>query len=92
MAILTDGRFSGSSRGLRIGHVSPEAAAGGVLALVKENDRIKIDIPGRKIELMVAPELLSKRQAENPQKEFPAGLLSRYRKLAGPSSGGAVLD
>ncbi len=92
VAIVTDGRFSGSSRGLRIGHVSPEAAAGGTLALVKENDRIKIDITGRKIELMVAPEVLSKRQAEAPQKEFPAGLLSRYRKLAGPSSEGAVLD
>lgn len=92
VAIITDGRFSGSSRGLCIGHVSPEAASGGALALVKENDRIKIDIPGRKIELMVAPEVLSKRQAETPQKKFPAGLLSRYRKLAGPSSEGAVLD
>ena len=61
-ALLTDGRFSGGTSGLSIGHVSPEAAAGGEIALVQDGDKIVIDIPGRKIEWLVSEEELSKRK------------------------------
>jgi len=63
-ALITDGRFSGGSSGLSIGHVSPEAAAGGIIALIKNDDQIEIDIPGRKINVLVTPEELNKRKAE----------------------------
>lgn len=64
MALITDGRFSGATRGASIGHVSPEAAAGGVIALVEDGDAISIDIPGRKLELLVDEETLA--AAERP--------------------------
>jgi dihydroxy-acid dehydratase len=90
-AVITDGRFSGSSRGLCIGHVSPEAAAGGPLALVKSGDRILIDLPARRLELLVPPTELDKRKPNPPKKEFPPGILERYRHLASSASTGAVL-
>ncbi len=67
-ALITDGRFSGGTSGLSIGHVSPEAASGGLIALVRDGDIIEIDIPTRKLELLVAPEELEKRKAEEEAK------------------------
>jgi dihydroxy-acid dehydratase len=91
-AVVTDGRFSGSSRGLCIGHVAPEAAAEGPIAFIQDGDRIRIDIPGRNLDLLVADEELSKRKACVPEKKYPAGLLSRYRKMVGSASGGAIME
>jgi len=90
-AVVTDGRFSGSSRGLCIGHVSPEAAAGGPLALVKNGDRILIDLPARRLELLVPPTELDMRKPNPPKKDFPPGILERYRRSASSASNGAVL-
>jgi len=89
-AIITDGRFSGSSRGICIGHVSPEAAADGLLAKVLAGDTVRIDIPGRRIDLLVDDTVLEQRVVEKPKKDIPEGILERYRKLAGPASEGAV--
>ena len=90
-AVVTDGRFSGSTRGLCVGHVSPEAVAGGPLALVQNGDRILIDLQTRRLELLVPPDELGKRKPRLPKKDFPPGLLERYRRLASSASKGAVL-
>ena len=89
-AVVTDGRFSGSSRGVCVGHVSPEAAAGGLLALVEEGDLIKIDIPGKRLDLLVGQEKLEKREAIPPQKNHVPGLLQRYQKQVGSAAQGAI--
>ncbi len=93
VALVTDGRFSGGSRGAAIGHVSPEAAQGGPLALVEDGDIIGIDIPGRKLELLVADEILSQRKAkwQAPGKRFAKGALARYAALVTSAATGAVL-
>lgn len=94
VALITDGRFSGASRGASIGHVSPEAAVGGPIALVEEGDIIKINIPENKIELAVSDELLAKRKAEwKPRKpKVTTGYLARYAALATSGNRGAVLE
>ena len=89
VALITDGRFSGASRGAAVGHVSPEAAEGGVIGLVEDGDRIHIDIPNRKIDLLVDADTLSRRVATPPAREL-SGYLSRYEKLVGSAAGGAV--
>lgn len=89
VTVITDGRFSGSSRGLCVGHIAPEAAAGGLLALVQENDPIRIDLDEKKLELLVSSEILMRRRAVPPIKNIPAGLLDRYHRLAGSASEGA---
>jgi len=89
-AVVTDGRFSGSSRGVCVGHVSPEASSGGLLALVEEGDLIRIDIPGKRLELLVDRETLEKRKAEPPQKSPVPGLLQRYQKQVGSAAQGAI--
>lgn len=89
-AVVTDGRFSGSSRGVCVGHVSPEAAAGGLLALVEEGDLIRIDIPGKRLDLLVEREELEKREAIPPQKNPVPGLLQRYQKQVGSAAQGAI--
>ncbi|MDR3588743.1 MAG: dihydroxy-acid dehydratase [Negativicutes bacterium] len=93
-ALVTDGRFSGATRGPCIGHVAPEAAAGGTIAYVKEGDLIKIDIPGRTIELLVSDQELAVRKNDMPlkQKELTSPVLKRYVKLVGDVSEGATLD
>jgi dihydroxy-acid dehydratase len=93
VALLTDGRFSGGSRGAAIGHISPEAAEGGPIALVKEGDRIAIDIPKRKITLRVSAEELKKRKKawKAPKPKIQSGYLSRYASLVTSGSTGAVL-
>jgi len=100
-ALLTDGRFSGGTSGLSIGHVSPEAAAGGAIGLVRDGDRIRIDIPGRSVNVMVSQDELSNRRAEQDAKGWkPAQMRKRkvsaalkaYAKLAMSADKGAVRD
>lgn len=93
VALITDGRFSGGSRGAAIGHVSPEAAAGGPLALVRGGDQIEIDIPGRSIKLAVdAGELARRKEAwQAPEPRFKRGALARYAALVTSAATGAVL-
>jgi dihydroxy-acid dehydratase len=92
VALLTDGRFSGGTRGAAIGHISPEAAEGGPIALVKEGDRIKIDIPGKTLTLMVdEAELARRREAwEPPEPKIKHGYAARYGRLVSSGSQGAV--
>jgi len=92
VALITDGRFSGGTRGPCIGHVSPEAAEGGPIALVRDGDRILIDIPNRKLELLVDPEELKRRKEEwrPPEPKVKAGYLARYAKLVRSANTGAV--
>ncbi len=102
-ALITDGRFSGGTSGLSIGHVSPEAASGGAIALVEEGDRIEIDIPNRKIAIAVSDEVLASRRAamqakgskawkpENRQRVVSAALKA-YALLASSADQGAVRD
>ncbi|HBP38371.1 MAG TPA: dihydroxy-acid dehydratase, partial [Clostridiales bacterium] len=91
VALITDGRFSGATRGSSIGHVCPEAAVGGPLALVRESDQILIDIPARRIELLVpAEELAAREPAPKPDRGL-RGVLARYERQVGASSQGAGL-
>ena len=94
VALLTDGRFSGATRGLMVGHVAPEAAVGGPIALVKERDSITIDAKKRLIQLNVpAKELAARRKKWQPPKpRYTAGLLAKYMKLVSTASRGAVTD
>jgi len=93
VALLTDGRFSGGTRGAAIGHVSPEAAEGGPIGLVKEGDVIAIDIPKKTIALKVSPEELKKRQAKFKPRPpaIKSGYLVRYARMVTSASTGAIL-
>jgi dihydroxy-acid dehydratase len=94
VALITDGRFSGATRGAAIGHVSPEAAAGGVIALVEEGDLIAIDISNCKVELKVSEEELERRRAnwKAPEPRVKTGYLARYANLVSSADKGAVLS
>jgi len=94
VALITDGRFSGASRGASIGHVSPEAAVGGPIALVEEGDIIKIDIPGLKLELDVSEEELAKRREKWQPREpkVTTGYLARYASMVTSGNRGAILE
>ena len=94
VALITDGRFSGASRGASIGHVSPEAAVGGPIALVQEGDMILIDIPNLKMELKVSDEELAARKAAWVPREprVTSGYLSRYEKMVTSGNRGAILE
>ena len=94
VALITDGRFSGASRGASIGHVSPEAAVGGPIAFVEEGDIIKIDIPGLKIELDVLDEVLEERKKNWQPREpkITTGYLARYASMVTSGNRGAVLE
>ncbi len=94
VALITDGRFSGASRGASIGHVSPEAAVGGPIALVEEGDIIRINIPENKLELDVSKEELAARKAKWQPREpkITTGYLSRYAKMVTSGNRGAVLE
>jgi len=90
VALITDGRFSGGTRGAAIGHCSPEAAQGGPIALVREGDRIRIDIPGRKLDLLVEPdELQERRRSWSAPKKILSGVLARYANMALSADKGA---
>lgn len=93
VALITDGRFSGATRGAAIGHVSPEASQGGTIALVRDGDLISIDIPRRSLELCVSPEELAQRRASfvQPKRKSLTGYLKRYAALVSSASEGAVL-
>lgn len=92
VALITDGRFSGATRGASIGHVSPEAAAGGTIALVEEGDLIRIDIPANRLELLVEEEELSRRRAlwTSPEPRIKSGYMKRYAEMVQSASTGAV--
>ena len=94
VALITDGRFSGATKGAAIGHVSPEAAEGGIIALVEEGDTISIDIPNGKLELLVDEEVLAKRRKNLKilEPKVKEGYLARYAKLVSSSSKGAILE
>jgi len=94
VALITDGRFSGATRGAAIGHVSPEAASGGMIGLVEEGDIIAIDIPAGKLELKVADEILAERRAKwvCPPPNVTKGYLARYAKLVSSANKGAVVE
>ena len=93
VALITDGRFSGASRGACIGHISPEAMEGGPIALIEDGDMISIDIPNRKLELLVSDEELAARKAawKQPEPKVKTGYLSRYARLVTSANTGAVL-
>ena len=93
-ALITDGRFSGGTRGLCIGHICPEAPEGGIIGLIKDGDKIKIDINKRTIDLMVGEEELAQRKKDfvPVKKEIPRGFLSKYAKTVKGANVGAITD
>jgi dihydroxy-acid dehydratase len=93
VALLTDGRFSGGTRGAAIGHISPEAMQGGVIALVEEGDRIAIDIPGKTLTLHVDEEELTRRRQawEAPSPRITSGYMARYAKQVSSAAQGAIV-
>ncbi|TCO78040.1 dihydroxy-acid dehydratase [Marinisporobacter balticus] len=93
VALLTDGRFSGATRGAAIGHISPEAMEDGLIALIKNGDRIEIDIPNKKIEAKLSDDEINIRKAnfKKPQPKVTKGYLARYAKLVTSANTGAVL-
>lgn len=93
VALITDGRFSGATRGACVGHVSPEAASGGPIGIVREGDTISIDIPANKIELKISDEEFEKRMSEFvPKKKELSGYLKRYAELVSSGAKGAILN
>ena len=91
VALITDGRFSGASRGAAVGHISPEAAEGGLIAFIENGDKIHIDIPNRKIELLVEDDVIAKRKEQGLRAPGELkGYLRRYAKTVGSASTGAV--
>jgi dihydroxy-acid dehydratase len=93
VALITDGRFSGATRGACIGHVSPEAASGGAIGIVQEGDIISIDIPNSKLELKISDEELAARMANFvPRKKELSGYLKRYAALVSSGAKGAILN
>ncbi|MCR5265967.1 MAG: dihydroxy-acid dehydratase [Cyanobacteria bacterium RUI128] len=93
VALITDGRFSGGTRGICVGHICPEASNGGMIALIKDGDDIEIDIPNRKLNLLVSEdEIASRKSVFAPKKtEFSTGYLSKYSRLVQDASHGAII-
>jgi dihydroxy-acid dehydratase len=81
-ALVTDGRFSGGTSGVSIGHISPEAAAGGLIALVQDGDTVEIDIPARAISLLVPPEVLDARRVAQDKRDHPYTPIDRHRPIS----------
>ena len=94
VALVTDGRFSGGTRGPCVGHVSPEAAAGGPIALVRDGDEVELDIRGRRLEVRIAPDELERRRQgwSAPEPKVRTGWLARYARLVTSANTGAVLE
>jgi dihydroxy-acid dehydratase len=92
VALLTDGRFSGATRGFCIGHVAPEAVDGGPIAAVEEGDTITIDIANRKIDLVVPPDAIAQRMKKwtKPAPKYKSGVFYKYVQSVGSASKGAV--
>jgi dihydroxy-acid dehydratase len=94
VGLITDGRFSGGTWGMVVGHVAPEAALGGVIALIEEGDSITIDSHQLLLELHVAEDVIAKRRAKwtAPKPRYTRGVQAKFAKLAASASKGAVLD
>jgi dihydroxy-acid dehydratase len=93
VALITDGRFSGGTAGACIGHVSPEAAEGGPIGLLRQGDRVRIDFPNRLMDILVHEnELATRRQQWQPVKRELSGWLARYQRLVSNASQGAILS
>ena len=94
VALITDGRFSGGTQGPCIGHISPEAQVGGVIAIVQDGDEVQIDIPARKLELLVSSDEIKKRMSmwRPPEPKEREGYLARYAKMVSSAAKGAVLE
>ena len=93
VALITDGRFSGGTAGACIGHVSPEAAEGGPIGLLQPGDRIRIDFPNRRMDILVdAAQLETRRASYQPVKRELTGWLARYQKLVTNASQGGILS
>ena len=94
VALITDGRFSGGTHGLMIGHVAPEAALGGPIALVEEGDQVIIDVDARRVDLDVSAEALADRRAawSAPAPRYARGVLAKYAALVSSASNGAVTE
>ncbi|MGI8575982.1 MAG: dihydroxy-acid dehydratase [Egibacteraceae bacterium] len=92
VALVTDGRFSGATHGLCVGHVAPEASEGGPIALVVDGDAVALDLPGRRLDLLVEPDELERRRAElkHPEPRYTTGVLAKYAKLVSGAEHGAV--
>jgi dihydroxy-acid dehydratase len=92
VALVTDGRFSGATRGFMVGHIAPEASRGGPLAAVRDGDTIVIDVPRRKIDLDVADNVIRQRLAEwrGPAPRYTSGVLAKYARLVSSAATGAV--
>ena len=94
VALITDGRFSGGTYGLVVGHIAPEAAVGGNIALIKEGDLITVDALNQKIEVALSSTELEKRRKEwiRPKPKYKRGVLAKYARVVSTSSLGAVTD
>jgi dihydroxy-acid dehydratase len=92
VALLTDGRFSGATRGLMAGHVAPEAAKGGPIAALRDGDKVTIDIDARRIDVELNDEQIAQRVAdyESPEPEYRGGVMAKYAASVGSASEGAV--
>jgi len=92
VALITDGRFSGGTKGASIGHISPEAAQGGIIAIIEESDQIKIDIPSKTIELLISKEEIAKRFStwSKPEPKIKTGYMARYAKMVSSAGNGAI--
>jgi dihydroxy-acid dehydratase len=94
VALLTDGRFSGATRGLMIGHVAPEAARGGPIAALRDGDRVTVDVEGRRLEVALPDDEIDRRVAayESPPPAYRSGVLAKYARSVGSASAGAVTE
>ena len=92
VALVTDGRFSGATRGLMAGHVAPEAAVGGPIGLLNDGDMVTLDIPQRLLQMNVSDEELERRRKtwQAPEPQYSVGALAKYAKLVSSASSGAV--
>ena len=92
VALITDGRFSGGSHGFVVGHITPEAYEGGVIAIVEDGDTIEIDASKRTINLLVAQEEIDKRLSRWAQPRYRSGVLRKYQRAVSSAAQGAVTD
>ena len=92
VALITDGRFSGATRGLMVGHVAPEAAAGGPIAALRDGDLIALDVPSREISVSLSPAVIAERLAAwvPPSPKFETGVMAKYARLVSSAAVGAV--
>ncbi len=94
VALVTDGRFSGATRGLMVGHVSPEAWEGGLLSILRDGDTVEVDVPHRRLRAQLAPTEVARRQRawKRPRPRYKRGALAKYARLVGSAAEGAVCD